>query len=97
MATTEKKSPSSGTYIPLPVTDSPVPAPKTTRRRRFITLTILLLAFHLFVARPTVQWYRNSREDAQELSEHSHPSRPHRPHHPKKHFIWGKEAEELYL
>ncbi|KAJ7811132.1 Zn-dependent exopeptidase [Mycena olivaceomarginata] len=33
MATTEKKSPSSGTYIPLPVTDSPVPAPKTTRRQ----------------------------------------------------------------
>ncbi|KAJ7241891.1 hypothetical protein B0H12DRAFT_1132888 [Mycena haematopus] len=63
----EKKSPSSEAYIPLPVTDSPVPAP-STRRRKFVGLTILLvhlLAFHYFVARPTAQWYR-SRGDAQD-------------------------------
>ncbi|KAF8195605.1 Zn-dependent exopeptidase [Mycena galopus ATCC 62051] len=92
----EKKGPPSGTdYIPLPVTDSPVPAPKTTRRRRFVGLTILLvhlLVFHYFVARPAAQWYRSHHgDDVQGFDAH-----PHRPHHPKK-GIWGKKAEELFL
>ncbi|KAJ6515617.1 hypothetical protein C8R45DRAFT_957123 [Mycena sanguinolenta] len=92
---TEKKGPSSGTHIPLPVTDSPIPVPNTRRRRRFVGLTILLvhiLVFHYFIAGPIARWY-GSRGDVREFTEH-----PHHPHHPKKgRFIWGKKAEELYL
>ncbi|KAJ7044603.1 Zn-dependent exopeptidase [Mycena alexandri] len=93
----EKKGPSGGTYIPLPVTEDPVPTPKTTRRRKFLKfafISLQLLAFHTFVARPAARWYKNSL-DVQE--------RPHGPHgHPgryprKGHFLWGKEAEKLYL
>ncbi|KAJ6538539.1 Zn-dependent exopeptidase [Mycena vulgaris] len=88
----EKKSPS-GTYhpIPLPVTDNAVATPKPTRRRKFLGLTIILvtlLGFHGFAAGPAARWYKNSRGDVQGLSAHP----------PKKgHFIWGKEAEKLFL
>ncbi|KAJ7129388.1 Zn-dependent exopeptidase [Mycena epipterygia] len=87
----EKKSPPSGTFpIPLPVTDNAGP-PKTTRRRKFIRFTIILvslLAFHAFVARPAARWHK-FRGDVQGLSD-AHP--------PKRgHFIWGKQAEKLFL
>ncbi|KAJ7167465.1 hypothetical protein C8R46DRAFT_995586 [Mycena filopes] len=88
MATTMEKKGTS--YIPLPVTEDPVAAPKTTRRRKFIKLAIIslyLLALHCFVARPAARWYKNSVD----LQEH-----PHGP--PRKgHFLWGKEAEKLFL
>ncbi|KAJ7780979.1 hypothetical protein B0H16DRAFT_1298508 [Mycena metata] len=89
----EKKGPS-GTYIPLPVTEDPVPVPKTTRHRKFIKFAIILSCVLGLGSRPAARWYKNSL-DIQE--------RPHGPHghpgrHPRKgHFLWGKEAEKLYL
>ncbi|KAJ6490314.1 hypothetical protein C8R47DRAFT_1124198 [Mycena vitilis] len=96
MAATEEKRPSSGTYIPLPVTDSAAPTPKRPLPRRlkflrFIIVLAHLLVFHYLFARPVALWYGSLRGDEQELAVH--------PHHPPKkgHFIWGKEAEKLYL
>ncbi|KAF7352560.1 Zn-dependent exopeptidase [Mycena venus] len=86
MSTTEKK----GEYIPLPVTDNPVPAPKTTRRRKFVGLTILfvhLLAFHLTRAEMSKKL----------LCTHICIVPTTRIIRKKGHFIWGKEAEDLYL
>ncbi|KAJ7653468.1 Zn-dependent exopeptidase [Mycena rosella] len=88
----EKKSPS-GTHppIPLPVTDSAVAAPQSTRLRKLFGLTLILvnvLVFHTFFLAPAARWYKNSRGDFQGLSTHPHG---------KRHFIWGKEAEKLFL
>lgn len=85
----ERKS-TSGTYIPLPVTGSAAASPQPARRRKkFIGLAIILvnlLVLHSFIL-PYARWYEN-RGDSEELSAHP----------PKKtHFIWGKEAEKLFL
>ncbi|KAJ7228374.1 hypothetical protein GGX14DRAFT_692427 [Mycena pura] len=90
----EKKCSSSGTYIPLPVTeDASAPVPKSTRRHkllRFTVLSIQLLAFHVFVARPVARWYLSEYdEQSQGLSAP--------PHHSRHRFLWGKAAEKLFL